>query len=361
MAGPAAGRLVVFGIDPHKATHTVVAVDEVGRQVDQRTVAARTPQHRELITWAHRTADDRDRVWAVEDCRHVSRRLERDLLAAGERIVRVPPKLMAATRMSVRTPGKSDPVDALAVARAALREPDLPTAHLDEPTRELKLLLDHREDLVAERTRVQNRLRWHVHELNPELQVPAGAMDQTVWLDQISRRLGQHLDQQPPAVSAVLVAIVAELVEHIRAMTARINQLTGQITGRVQRYAPQLLTLSGCGPLGAAKLLVETADVRRFKSEAAFAMHAGVAPVPGLVRQAAAPSAEPWRQPAAECRAAPDRDHPAPHQPAGAGVPTATAQRGKHPHGGAPRPQAAARAACVPPAPRRPTSTPPSP
>lgn len=172
MASPTPGRLAVFGIDPHKATHTVVAVDALGRQVTQRTVAARTPQHRELITWARTIADDR--VWAVEDCRHVSRRLERDLLAVGERIVRVPPKLMAATRMSVRTPGKSDPVDALAVARAALREPDLPTAQLDEPTRELKLLLDHREDLVAERTRVQNRLRWHVHELDPELQVPAG-------------------------------------------------------------------------------------------------------------------------------------------------------------------------------------------
>jgi transposase len=276
MAGPAAGRLVLFGIDPHKATHTIVAVDELGRQLAQHTVAARTPQHRELIIWARTTADDRDRVWAVEDCRHVSRRLERDLLAAGERIVRVPPKLMAATRMSVRTPGKSDPVDALAVARAALREPDLPTAQLDEPTRELKLLLDHREDLVAERTRVQNRLRWHVHELDPELQVPAGAMDQAVWLDQISLLL----DQQPRAVSAVLVAIVAELVEHIGAMTTRINLLAGQITTRVQRHAPQLLTLSGCGPLGAAKLLVETADVRRFKSQAAFAMHAGVAPVP---------------------------------------------------------------------------------
>jgi len=173
---------------PAKATHTVVAVDQVGRQVDQRTVAARTPQHRELLGWARTTAGDGDRVWAVEDCRHVPRRLERDLLAAGERIVRVPPKLMAATRTSVRAPGKSDPVDALAVARAALREPDLPTAQLDEPTRELKLLLDHREDLVAERTRVQNRLRWHVHELDPELQVPAGAMDQTVWLDQISLR-----------------------------------------------------------------------------------------------------------------------------------------------------------------------------
>jgi transposase len=274
MASPTSGRLAVFGIDPHKATHTVVVVDAVGRQVAQRTVAARTPQHLELIDWARAIADDR--VWAVEDCRHVSRRLERDLLAVGERIVRVPPKLMAAIRTSIRSAGKSDPIDALAVARAALREPDLPVAQLDEPARELKLLVDHREDLVAERTRVQNRLRWHLHELDPDLQVPAGAMDQTVWLDQISRRLCP----ERRAVSPVLVGIVAELVDRIGAMTTRINELAGQITTRVQRHAPQLLTLVGCGPLSAAKLLVETADVRRFKSEAAFAMHAGVAPIP---------------------------------------------------------------------------------
>jgi transposase len=145
---------------PTQGHHTVVAVDAVGRQVAQRTVAARTPQHLELIDWARAIADDR--VWAVEDGRHVSRRLERDLLAVGERIVGVPPKLMAAIGTSIRSAGKSDPIDALAVARAALREPDLPVAQLDESARELKLLLDHREDLVVERTRVQNRLRWHL-------------------------------------------------------------------------------------------------------------------------------------------------------------------------------------------------------
>ena len=159
---------VTLGVDPHKASHTVVATDPVGRQLAQTTSrGTRTNDHQELIGWARQRWPER--TWAVEDCRHVSRRLERDLLTVGERIVRVPPKLMAGTRTSVRAPGKSDPVDALAVARAALREPDLPTAQLDEPTRELKLLVDHREDLVAERTRVQNRLRWHVHELDPEL------------------------------------------------------------------------------------------------------------------------------------------------------------------------------------------------
>src|SRR6476646_1323597 len=103
---------------------------------------------------AGRSRSVEHRSWAVEDCRHLSRRLERDLLAAGERIVRVPPKLMANARDAARSFGKSDPIDALAVARAALREPELPVAKLDAPERELRLLIDHREDLVAERTRM---------------------------------------------------------------------------------------------------------------------------------------------------------------------------------------------------------------
>jgi hypothetical protein len=87
----------------------------------------------------------------VEDCRHVTGRPERDLLAAGEQVVRVPPRLMAGARVAVRALGKSDPIDALAVARAALREPDLPPAGHDPASWEVKLLVDHREHLIAER------------------------------------------------------------------------------------------------------------------------------------------------------------------------------------------------------------------
>ena len=76
-------------------------------------------------------------------------------------------ELMAKARDSARTYGKSDPIDTLAVARAALREPDLPVAQLDGPARELRLLVDHREDLVEDRTAHINRLRWHLHELDP--------------------------------------------------------------------------------------------------------------------------------------------------------------------------------------------------
>jgi transposase len=73
--------MVLLGVDPHKDSHTVVAVNQAGRQLDQTTVAARTLAHGELLGWGRRWPDDR--VWAVEDCRHVTGRLERDLLAPG--------------------------------------------------------------------------------------------------------------------------------------------------------------------------------------------------------------------------------------------------------------------------------------
>ena len=115
--------MVVLGIDAHKRTHTVVAVDEGGRHRGaghEVGATAATPRS------CGGRGSGPERRWAVEDCRQLSRRLERDLLTAGEEIVRVPPKLMARGRDSARTYGKSDPIDALAVARAALREPDCP-------------------------------------------------------------------------------------------------------------------------------------------------------------------------------------------------------------------------------------------
>lgn len=90
--------------------------------------------------------------------------------------MRVPPQLMAHCHTAACTYGKSDPIDALVAAKAALREPDLPTAHLDDASREVRLLMDHRDNLVAERTRVINRLRWHVHELGPALDPPARSL-----------------------------------------------------------------------------------------------------------------------------------------------------------------------------------------
>jgi transposase len=180
---------------------------------------------------------------------------------------------MAGARDSARTRGKSDPIDALAIARAAMREPDLPTAEQDEQSRELRLLVDHREDLVAERTRMQNRLRWHLHELDPELDVPARGLDRLVVLD----RLTNWLTGQP---AAMVARLAGELLRDIRALTVRINALEAEIATMVRRVAPALLTLPGAGALTAAKIVGETANITRFRSEACFAMHAGAAPIP---------------------------------------------------------------------------------
>ena len=263
--------MVVLGIDAHKRSHTVVAVDEVGRRLGVKvTQATSTAAHLDLVVWADRFGPDRR--WAVEDCRHLSRRLERDLLAAGEEIVRVPPKLMAHARDSARTYGKSDPIDALAVARAALREPGLPAARLDGPERELRLLTDHREDLVAERTRAINRLRWHLHELDPGWDPAPRSLRSRTNVAAVAARLA--------GMDGMVARIAADVAARVSALSADIDALEKEIAVRVRVLAPSLLALPGVAELTAAKIVAETAGAARFRSKDAYARHNGTAPLP---------------------------------------------------------------------------------
>ncbi|ODQ97565.1 IS110 family transposase [Mycobacterium sherrisii] len=263
--------MVVVGADVHKRTHTFVAVDGVGKKLGEKVVEATSVGHRQAIRWA-RTAFGVELVWAIEDCRHLSARLERDLLSANQKVVRVPPKLMAHARASARTRGKSDPIDALAVARAYLREPDLPVASHDEVSRELKLLVDRREDLVGQRTSTINRLLWRVHELDPGRAPKQGSLD----LTKHRRMLGDWLATQPGLVAE----LAREELADITRLTEAINALAKRIGERVRTIAPALLAMPGCAELTAAKIIGETAGVTRFKNEAAFARHSGVAPIP---------------------------------------------------------------------------------
>jgi transposase len=263
--------MVVLGIDAHKRTHTVVAVDEAGRQLGVRvTTAASTAAHLDLVRWADRFGSSRR--WAVEDCRHLSRRLESDLLAAGEQVVRVPPKLMAHCRDSARTYGKSDPIDALAVARAALREPGLPSARLDGPERELQLLTGHRDDLVAERTRIVNRLRWHLHELDPDWDPAPRSLTRRKTLAAVAARLA--------GLEGLVTRLAADLTGRITALSASIGALEREIAVLTRQLAPSLLAVPGAAELTAAKIVAETAGVGRFTSKDAYARHNGTAPLP---------------------------------------------------------------------------------
>jgi transposase len=267
--------MIVIGADPHKNTHTLVAVHAAtGEQLDVVTVAATAAGSDRAMAWA-RGLGDADWVWAIEDCRHVSGRLERSLIARGHRVVRVAPRLMAGARRSARERGKSDPIDALAVAHAALREglDRLPCARLEGRSLEIRLLLDHHDDLVADRSDTQRRLRWHLHDLFDDLQIPAGALDRTVWLDRVARRLAR-------VEQTARVRIAREQVNLIRAATRRIRDLEREIGALVELEAPQLLAETGCGPLTAAKLLGEIAGADRFATDAKLARMGGTAPIP---------------------------------------------------------------------------------
>jgi len=261
--------MVTLGGDCHKRTHTLVAVDDNGRELGTKTVAAVAAGHLEALRWASQW---KERRWALENCRHLSRRLEADLLLAGESVLQVSPKLMAGARWSAREWGKSDPIDGLAVARAALREKELPVARLEGESREVKLLLDHRDDLVGERTRVQNRLRWHIHELEPNFDVPVRSLDRKVVLNRVAKVLAGH--------RGIAADIAVELLVRVRQLTVRINELERQIRDLVTKLAPNLLELDGCAALGAAKLIGETAGIARFRTPAQYAMHNGSAPIP---------------------------------------------------------------------------------
>jgi transposase len=268
--------MIVIGADIHKSTHALAAVaGDSGAVAGEFEIRADEAGHRSALRWAREL--DGERVWAIEDCRGLSRRLEQALIAAGERVVRVPPKMMGASRRGEREPGKSDQIDARAVARAVVREGSerFPAAFLDERALEISLLAEHRADLIAERTRQINRLRWHLVDLCPELeaQIPARQLDNAAMLDRIARRL-----RCEERIARTRIAL--ELVASIRAISRQADGIERELRGLVIAYRPALLAEQGMGVLTAATLIGHTAGAERFPTDAHFARQAGVAPIP---------------------------------------------------------------------------------
>jgi transposase len=267
--------MIVIGADVHKSTHALAAVDAAtGQLLGEREIAAREQGHLEALRWAQEF--DSEMVWAIEDCRDLSHHLEQALIAAGKRVVRVAPKLMGASRRGEREPGKSDQIDARAIARAVLREgvERFPAAFLDRDAAEIRLLCDHRDTLVSERTRLINRLRINLVVLDPELEakVPARKMDYPGQLQRITRRL-----RVMPQTARVRIA--REQVKRIGVLTREAEELKRELRDLIRAHRPELLAETGCGPLCAAILIGQTAGAERFKSDAQFARIAGVAPI----------------------------------------------------------------------------------
>ena len=264
----------MLGADTHKRSHTIAAVGATsGELLGEQTVVVGRRGFGALLRWARSV--DGERVWALEDCRHVSGSLERFLIERGERVLRIPTHLTAKARPCARQRGKSDAIDALNVARAALQErlDTLPAAHLHGPELDLRLLVDHRERLVRHRVELNSTLLWHLHDLWPELRLPGGALFSKKWMTRIGRRLAG-------AEQTMRVRIARDELRRLRELTHAINQLEREITTLVAQIAPQLLTEPGFGPLIAAKLVGEIAGAQRFATPAKLARAAGVAPIP---------------------------------------------------------------------------------
>ena len=266
--------MIVLGADMHKRSHTLAAVGAgTGELLGDTTVAVGDRGFAAALDWARGLGAER--IWALEDCRHVSGAFERFLLVHGERVVRVATRLMAGERRAGRDRGKSDRIDAIAVARAALREgvERLPVAELAGVELDIRLLVDHRERLVRVRTALYNDLLWRLHDLWPEQAFPK----LRVAVEEVGGRSARRLAR---AEQTARVRIARDELHHLRELSRTVDGLETEIAELVARAAPQLLAEPGFGPLTAGKLIGEIAGAQRFSSDAKLARAGGIAPIP---------------------------------------------------------------------------------
>jgi transposase len=269
-------HMIVIGADTHKRNHMLVAVDgQTGALAGQRAIAATDAGSLDALRFA--AGLEQERVWAIEDCRHVSARLEAALIAAGERVVRVPAAMTGQARKVSRAAGKSDPIDARAVALAVVRDgvESFPVAFTDAHAMEIRVLGDYRDQIISERTRMINRLRWHLVTIAPDLEAQLGQA--ALKGPRICARLARQLARQP--LSAQL-RVAKRLLKRIAEIGREERELLAELTGLVDAHAPQLLAQPGCGTVTAAILIGHTAGAQRFPTDGHFARHAGTAPIP---------------------------------------------------------------------------------
>ncbi len=243
-----------IGIDTHKRTLAACAVDDVGSVIDERTFDCDQAGFVELAAWAGGVAPE-GRI-GIEGSASYGAPVAHHLIAAGFVVREVPPHLSRRERGRSRRPGKSDPGDALAIARVTLREPDLPPVRLEDRSTELGLLADARDDLVHAQTRARNRLHAHLVILMPGYGRTTAQLISGRQLETIERAI----DGQAGGRAELARALLAE----VRDLGRRAAELERSMTALVAGHP--LLGLPGVGPLTAARLVAETGDVARFRS-----------------------------------------------------------------------------------------------
>ena len=260
---------VTIGVDPHKSSHTAAVLDSHQQVLDRLRVPSTRAGYRALRRWAARWPDRR---WAIENATGLGRTLAQWLLGDHEAVVDVPAKLSARVRLLSTGHGrKTDPGDAVSTALAACGPTPLQVAALEAHATTLRLLSDRRDDLVARRTQVINRLHSLLALLAPGLTPPHLSAEQaTVLLRRVRPTEG-------PAQTRRLLA--KELIREVRHLDAAITASEKQIAAAVKESRTTLVELFGIGAILAAKVLGRVGDIHRFPSAAHFASYCGVAPI----------------------------------------------------------------------------------
>ncbi len=260
--------MAVIGIDSHKDTLAACVVDAAGRPGGHRSFANTPAGYAELACWAQ--AHGADRV-AIEGSGNYGRPAAVMLAGAGWDVVEVPPQMTAAARRSQRTRTKTDPGDALAIARIGQRDADLPPPRPHGDTEELRCLVRYRREIVADRTRQINRLHADLEQLRPGYHHRTGPLRTPAALERASRMLrGDH---------SARAQIARSRIKTLRSVGRTIDSLAAEIRDAVNATGTTLRDIDGVGDLVAADILTETGDPTRFGTKAAFAMANGTAPI----------------------------------------------------------------------------------
>jgi transposase len=261
--------VVMIGVDPHKASHTAVAVSADEQPLGQLRVRASAAQARRLLEWA---AAWTERSWAVEGAGGLGHLLAQQLVAAGERVLDVQPKLAARVRLLAdEAVNKNDPNDARSIAVTALRSRTVREVVPDDHCAVLKMWSRRQHDLGRNRTRVACRLHAALCGLVP------GGIGKEITVAHAERVLAQVIPSG--AVQQARTELAADLLEDLRRADEQLRETKKKLAAAVRATGTSLAEIFGVGPVIAATVIGETGDVSRFASRDAFAAYNGTAPI----------------------------------------------------------------------------------
>ena len=261
--------MTMIGIDPHKATHTAVAIDDNEEVIGEVTLDASVDQVRHLTRWADGFTK---REWAVEAANGLGYLVARQLVAAGETVFDVPPVLASRVRlMGSGRSQKNDPNDARSVAVAALRSDRLTTVAPDDHVTALRVLVKRHRDLAQLRNKHCCRLHGIL------LEVAAGGIGREISVAKACDLLDRVTVADPATTCRVLIA--RELVDDIAQLDHLLATSKKRIATQVAASGTTLTDIVGVGPIGAATIIGYTGDITRFPTKGHYATYNATAPI----------------------------------------------------------------------------------